>query len=47
MAGKKQRQRTESNGVVGEKEANVLAEPHTNVPRTGWKKCVFGRVGPV
>lgn len=47
MTGKKRRQRMESNGVVGEKEANVQAEPHTNVPRAGWKKCVFGHVGSV
>lgn len=43
MTGKKRRQRMQSKGIVGKTEANGRAEPHTNVPRTGWKKCVFGR----
>lgn len=31
MTAKKRGQRRESNGVVGEKEANGQVEPHTNV----------------
>lgn len=41
MTGKKWRQRMESDGVVGEKEANVRTEPDTNVARSGWRRCVF------
>lgn len=44
MMGKKKQRRMESDGIVGEKTASMHTEAHTNVPREGSKKFVFGHV---
>lgn len=44
MMGKKKQRRMESDGIVGEKTVSMHTEAHTNVPREGSKKFVFGHV---
>lgn len=44
MTGKKQRRRMESDGIVGEKTANIHTEAHTNMPREGSKKTACRKI---